>query len=344
MAIASSSITESTAIDNRHHSNMDKSDFNMHLPIGYRSANGGTSLMVGETGDYVYEMGALPSALDYKDSSAADGVTPSNGDVYLLDDSSAILTVSAINWQSSTTVRYTFSGSPDLSSYGTSTNYLYSYSATNTEHNGRFVITAINDGSDYIEVTNALVTDATLDETTGASCEVPHSDWSGASNGDFVRYSSADSVYYRISPVTGATCYDETLGQTRTYNGTKWLGQKREVSIAASDETTALAVATGVATFRVFGKFYVTSVKASLTTAPTTSGTTTIDINEGGTTILSTKLTIDTTEKTTETAATAAVISDDTLADDSEITIDIDAISGGGTEAGLKVYLIGHYI
>ena len=31
-------------------------------------------------------------------------------------------------------------------------------------------------------------------------------------------------------------------------------------------------------------------------------------------------------------AATAAVISDTALADDAEITIDIDAVSGGGTE------------
>jgi hypothetical protein len=44
-------------------------------------------------------------------------------------------------------------------------------------------------------------------------------------------------------------------------------------------------------------------------------------------------------EKTSTTAATPAVISDSALADDAEITIDID---GAGTGAkGLKVYLIG---
>ena len=40
------------------------------------------------------------------------------------------------------------------------------------------------------------------------------------------------------------------------------------------------------------------------------------------------------------TAATAAVISDSALADDAEITIDVDQI-GDGTAKGLKVYLIG---
>jgi hypothetical protein len=87
-----------------------------------------------------------------------------------------------------------------------------------------------------------------------------------------------------------------------------------------------------------------TEVRASLTGAGSTSGTTTIDINESGTTILSTKLTIDQGEKTSTTAATAAVISDSILLDDSEITIDIDAVTGGADETGLKVTLIGYRV
>ena len=50
---------------------------------------------------------------------------------------------------------------------------------------------------------------------------------------------------------------------------------------------------------------------------------------------------IDATEKTSTTAATPAVISDSALADDAEITIDIDQIGGGDAGAGLKVTLIG---
>jgi hypothetical protein len=67
-----------------------------------------------------------------------------------------------------------------------------------------------------------------------------------------------------------------------------------------------------------------------------------VDINESGTTILSTKLTIDASEKTSTTAATAAVISDSALADDAEITIDIDGVGSTIAGAGLKIYLIGH--
>lgn len=114
------------------------------------------------------------------------------------------------------------------------------------------------------------------------------------------------------------------------------------IQLACSDETTALTTGTGKMTFRMPHAMTLTEVRASLNVAGTTSGITTVDINEGGVSILSTKLTIDLTEKTSVTSATPAVISDTTLADDAEITIDIDAISGGATEKGLKITLIGN--
>lgn len=111
-----------------------------------------------------------------------------------------------------------------------------------------------------------------------------------------------------------------------------------EMVIAVGDETTATTTGTAKVTFRMPRAITLTDVRASLTTAGT--GTvTTVDINEGGTTILSTKLTIDATEKTSTTAATAAVISDAALADDAEMTIDVDGV--GTSAAGLKVTLIG---
>ena len=85
----------------------------------------------------------------------------------------------------------------------------------------------------------------------------------------------------------------------------------------------------------------VRGIKASLTTAGSTSGVTTVDVNEAGSTILSTKLTIDSGETTSTTASTPPVISDTALASDAIITVDIDGLSGGATEAGLKITLIG---
>lgn len=113
------------------------------------------------------------------------------------------------------------------------------------------------------------------------------------------------------------------------------------IAIACSDETTALTAGTGKIAFRMPYAFTVTAVRASLTTAQTSGSTFTVDINETGTSILGTKLTIDNTEKTSTTAATAATITDTALADDAEITVDIDQI-GDGTANGLKVYLIGY--
>ena len=117
-----------------------------------------------------------------------------------------------------------------------------------------------------------------------------------------------------------------------------------EIQLAVSDETTALTAGTGKITFRMPYAMTVTEVRASLAVAGATSGLTTIDINENGVSILSTKLTIDLTEKTSTTATTPAVISDTALADDAEITVDIDAISGGATEKGLKVLIKGYRI
>jgi hypothetical protein len=116
--------------------------------------------------------------------------------------------------------------------------------------------------------------------------------------------------------------------------------QAVEIQLAASDETTALTTGTAKVTFRMPYAMTLTAVRASLTTAQASGSIFTVDINEGGTSILSTKLTIDNTEKTSTTAATPAVISDTALADDAEITIDIDQI-GNGTATGLKITLIG---
>lgn len=133
------------------------------------------------------------------------------------------------------------------------------------------------------------------------------------------------------------------------YTGSAWVQQpssggggsaNQAIIVACSDETTALTAGTNKVTFRMpYGMTGVT-VKASLTVAQSSGSLLTVDVNEAGTSILSTKLTFDNTEKTTVTAATPPVVSDSTLAADAEITVDIDQI-GDGTAKGLKVTLIG---
>lgn len=112
------------------------------------------------------------------------------------------------------------------------------------------------------------------------------------------------------------------------------------MEVACSDEVVALTTGTAKVTFRMPFEMTVSEVRASLKTAQASGSTFTVDINEGGASILSTKLTVDNTEKTSTTAATPAVISDADLADDAEMTVDIDQV-GDGTAAGLKIILIG---
>lgn len=156
-----------------------------------------------------------------------------------------------------------------------------------------------------------------------------------AAQGDILYRNGSDWV--RLAAST-AGFHLQTNGAS---NNPTWEAPIQCIAVACSDETTALTTGNGKITFRMPYKFTLTAVRASLTTAQTSGSTFTVDINESGSTILSTKLTIDNTEKTSTTAATAPVISDAVLADDAEMSVDLDQI-GDGTAKGLKVYLIGY--
>lgn len=129
-------------------------------------------------------------------------------------------------------------------------------------------------------------------------------------------------------------------GEFLTTNGTaaSWDGVPYDFIVACSDQATAITTGTAKITFRMPRAMTLSSVKASLSTAGT--GTvTTFDINKNGTTILSTKLTIDATEETSATAATPAVLSSTALAADDEITVDFDTVGTGAK--GAIIYLVG---
>lgn len=113
------------------------------------------------------------------------------------------------------------------------------------------------------------------------------------------------------------------------------------IAIYCSDLTTNLSTGTDVAYIHMPFPMDLTSVRAGVIDAPTGSGIT-VDINASGGSILSTKLTIDATEDTSETAAIQPVISDTSLSDWEKITIDIDSVGSTSEGKGLVVYLIGY--
>ncbi|MCB0395849.1 MAG: T9SS type A sorting domain-containing protein [Flavobacteriales bacterium] len=89
------------------------------------------------------------------------------------------LDVKEILWQSGITVRYMFNGSADLSRVGIGEK-LNAFGCTEAPNNGTFVITDVNPGAMYIEVTNSLRPDATYDEAADTPGEaIPHDDFFG---------------------------------------------------------------------------------------------------------------------------------------------------------------------
>ena len=119
------------------------------------------------------------------------------------------------------------------------------------------------------------------------------------------------------------------------------VGAPVEFVVAFSDETTVFSATGTKMTFTMlFGLTLDTDgLPLDLTAAPTGSAVQ-VDINVNAGTILSTKITVDATETSSDTAATPAVISSRTLAVGDVITIDLDAfgstLGGAGGKQGFR--------
>lgn len=111
------------------------------------------------------------------------------------------------------------------------------------------------------------------------------------------------------------------------------------IGFAIGDETSDIEVGVGVISFQMPN--YATTLQGvgvNLRTPPTGS-VATFDVNEAGVSVLSTKITIDAGETTSETAATAPVISDSAIAANAIITVDIDTVGSTIAGAGGKIWL-----
>jgi hypothetical protein len=82
------------------------------------------------------------------------------------------LDVDTILYQSSNgAIRYTFNGSPDLSGIVVNS-VLFAESSTNANNDGSYYISAVNNGSNFVEVTNDLRSDDSLDEASDSPSTV----------------------------------------------------------------------------------------------------------------------------------------------------------------------------
>lgn len=170
-------------------------------------------------------------------------------------------------------------------------------------------------------------------------------DWGGSpEKEDWFAVYYANTGWHLAEPREGWKIYDRTSNTWYQFNGTAWVtAEVLEYILACSDLTTEIAAGTNVAYFHAPRAMTIVEVKASLLTPQQASPAVafTIDVNneqKSPRSIFSTLLTIDNGEDSAETAATPAVIADGVVAEDDQITVDID-VSGSGA-AGCLVYIL----
>lgn len=137
-----------------------------------------------------------------------------------------------------------------------------------------------------------------------------------------------------------ATALTLNVTNALTINGVSvatFAGITNVYTFALSDMTTAITTGTNKNYwYAPSAGMTVKFVRATLATA-SSSGTPTFDINEAGTSILSTKITIDANEWDSFTAATPPVISDSTIAANAKVDFDIDV--AGTAAAGAQIQI-----
>ena len=143
------------------------------------------------------------------------------------------------------------------------------------------------------------------------------------------------------APELSATGSDTNIDLTLTPKGTGIVkGELKRFMVRLVASATDTATGTTIeGDYRISNRaITVKAVGAYVDTAGTT-GTMTIDIHEAGTTIMTTnKITLDTTEKSSETAATAPAVTDSAIAADAILTFDVDGVHTTAAK-GLTVWV-----
>jgi hypothetical protein len=171
------------------------------------------------------------------------------------------------------------------------------------------------------DTTSAEVVDVTA--RTGTSCTV-------------VRGRDGTTA---VAHAAGTTTFQHTFSGRDFGEANDHINQSIPITIALSDETTAITTGTAKVTFRAPFAMTLTDVPRANVNTVSSSGIVTVDVNVNGTSILhaTDKLTVDVGEKTSTTAAVVTSLVTTSISDDDEFTFDID-VAGTGAK-GLKVTL-----
>lgn len=203
--------------DLNHHARADEDEANMHFPKLFLDANKGEILWKDETENLEWrQLTVFPPVIDIVDG-AVPPPTENDGDVYVIDTASTVLDVDTIVFQSGNTIRYAFNGSPDLSSISVN-DHLRIRDAGLEVNNGTFIITAVDDGSDFIEATNLNRSDGTDDEASDspATGTTVDAGWDETGDGDWVEFNGADDTWSGITLDTGTSFFNEAADELTT--------------------------------------------------------------------------------------------------------------------------------
>ena len=161
------------------------------------------------------------------------------------------------------------------------------------------------------------------------------------SNGNTVSLSALVDINSFDTGVRGLTGNYSSVYTTVKSNSATW--RLEDFIVACSDESTSLTTTTSAVTFRVPFGMYLNSVRASVNIAPVGS-TIIVDVKQTGSSIFTTKLSIDASEETSITAATPAVISNPNLTDDAKVIVSIDQVGSSTAGKGLKLTFKGYRV
>lgn len=206
----------------------------------------------------------------------------------------------------------------EYNSYDISTEGAITFSLSGNEVDmGIDMLEFVSDG------TTAIASQANLDAIFYEQYGIP---------ADRILPSGTHTLYFQNTPYGVVISSPNTINVSST---TEVLG------LAFGDETSDIETGTAKLTFQMpnFATNLV-GVAVNLKTAPTGS-VATFDLNENGVSVLSTKITIDAGETTSETAATPPVISDSSIAANAIMTVDIDGV--GSSTAGVAPKLWIYY-
>jgi len=209
------------------HRNAHLSTDNMHEVKGFPNASNGYSYRKGINGlsSWLRDK-QQPNALGRINGYEAP-TTEIEGDIYTIE--SPELDVNAITWQSATTVRFTFTTGYTSTLYAVNS-YLQISGALFENHNGIHLITTVN--ASYLEVTIALIVDATDDDAAGSPAVgyVTHEDFDpeSLSNNQSiprvgqVKYYGTADLWFGDASLVGDSFYNVTTKKLETYNGTNF--------------------------------------------------------------------------------------------------------------------------